>query len=383
MSYAEASDALQHVEADLLDDFAAELAAGGQEVVVSTPQLTVLDSAVPGGDCDQPSTTSWLRSLHFNDRLDYVQSCVRVTGTQTCPPKSRSADHRHCPPASGATATHLHLLLTAVGLQRANTEHALEEHLRIAVLGAGGCSVPAYLATALRLPRNRAAEIDAVELNEDVVAAARTYFGIQHLEASDVLPNRLRVHTQCALEWAKDASGKVDVLIVDLQGKPEADGDHRLGTAEVHAPPLMAMSQDFLHSVVKLVGEHPTRPGVVAFNCIATPEGLMNVQERLRHGLSLAKAEQQTEYTYRGSSTTRDDGLQMWVVAPDLEIEQDDMNQQHVLHRVLLFQLGGRLSAESDSQLAGTITAAMRSLGLQPDQSFALQKYPWYYGGND
>lgn len=91
----------------------------------------------------------------------------------------------------------------------------------------------------------------------------------------------------------------------------------------------------------------------------------------------LAKAEQQTEYTYRGSSTTRDDGLQMWVVAPDLEIEQDDMNQQHVLHRVLLFQLGGRLSAESDSQLAGTITAAMRSLGLQPDQSFALQKYPW------
>ena len=169
MSYEEASDALQHVDASMLDEFAAELAKGGQQVVASTAQVTVLDSAV-AEETSGPSrpTRSWLRSLHFNDRLDYVQSCVRVKGAA----KFRAADHSQPPPAHGATATHLHLLLVAVGLHRAIVSHTgrpLAEDLRIAVLGAGGCSVPAYLATALRLPGGRRAEIDAVELNKDVV----------------------------------------------------------------------------------------------------------------------------------------------------------------------------------------------------------------------
>lgn len=365
MSYEEASDALQHVDASMLDEFAAELAKGGQQVVASTAQVTVLDSAV-AEETSGPSrpTRSWLRSLHFNDRLDYVQSCVRVKGAA----KFRAADHSQPPPAHGATATHLHLLLVAVGLHRAIVSHTgrpLAEDLRIAVLGAGGCSVPAYLATALRLPGGRRAEIDAVELNKDVVAAARTYFGIQNLEeTNDKLPNRLRVHTQCALAWVKAAPKSVDVLIVDLESG-NSTGDRHLGACEVHAPPLAATDLDFLRDVARLVGSH-LRPGVVAFNCIATPEGLIKVQERVRQGLSLAKAEQHAESTSGAPATTHDDDLQMWVVAPDVEIEHSD-----VLHRVLLFQLGGRLSGEFDSQ--GAITEGMRTLGLQPS-SFVLQK---------
>jgi predicted DNA-binding protein (UPF0251 family) len=381
MSYAEASEVLQHIDQSMLDEFAAELAQGGQQVVASTPQVTVLDSIVPEETtgAQSRSTTSWLRSLHFNDRLDYVQSCVRVTGTPACPPELRVADHSQPPPAHGATATHLHLLLVAVGLHRAivtETEHALAEHLRIVVLGAGGCSVPAYLATALRLPGGRPAEIDAVELNDDVVAAARVHFGIQDLEEvnDDTPSNRLRVHRQCALAWVKAASESVasesvDVLIVDLQGGNAAD--RHLGKCEVYAPPLAAMDLEFLHEVTKLIRNHPSRPGVVAFNCIATPEGLIQIQERLRHGLSLAKVERHMETTERVPAT-HDNDVQMWAVAPVVEIEHSDGEQQKVLHRVLLCQLGGQLPGESDPHLDGAITDAMHKLGLRP-ASFVLQ----------
>lgn len=369
ISYTEASEALQHVDQSMLDDFAAELAQGGQEVVASTPQVTVLDTIVPA---QSRSKASWLRSLHFNDRLDYVQSCVRVTGTPACPPELRVADHSQPPPMDGETATHLHLLVVAVGLYRAMAAETAE-HLHIVVLGAGGCSVPAYLAAALRLPGGQPAEIDAVELNDDVVAAARAHFGIQNLEEvnNNTPPNRLRVHTQCALEWVKAATERVDVLIVDLQSGNATD--RHLGTCEVHAPPQAAMESGFLHDVAKLVRKHSSRP-LVAFNCIATPQGLIQIQERLRQGLSLANAEQDMVTTEKVlPATTPDDDVQMWIIAPDVEIEDsDERRRQRVLHRVLLFQLGSQLPGESDRRLDGAITEAMRTVGLQP-APFVLQ----------
>jgi hypothetical protein len=139
----------------------------------------------------------WLRSMHFNDRLDLVQSCVRVRAnpaevagagpgragsSSSSSSRRRVPDHTRPPPSVGRTATHLHGLAAAPALHhmlsRARHRHSSSSQpppplpppppLGITVLGAGGCSVPAFLAAALRLPGDQACAVDAVELSSAV-----------------------------------------------------------------------------------------------------------------------------------------------------------------------------------------------------------------------
>ena len=75
VSYAEACRLLQDVDSSAVLEFEADLRGGGQEIVASTEELTVLDTAVAEG--------LWVRSLHFNDRIDLVQSSVHVVAFAT------------------------------------------------------------------------------------------------------------------------------------------------------------------------------------------------------------------------------------------------------------------------------------------------------------
>ena len=160
MSYEQACDVLESVDVEMLRDFERELAEAGQQVVSSCRLLSVLDTleALDGED------GCWLRSMHFNQRLDFVQSCVRVRGAADAAPRQRQPDHSRAPPSTGSTATHLGGLSSALALHQllarqcgsaaAAAAPAAEggDALSVLILGAGGCSVPAHLATSLRLP---------------------------------------------------------------------------------------------------------------------------------------------------------------------------------------------------------------------------------------
>jgi hypothetical protein len=199
MPYAEAFDLLSEVDQSDLVEWEADLKASGQSVRHSNRVLSVLDTI----DAESADSGT-LRSLHFNDRLDYVQSCVRLDAA------TGQADHSRPPPTRGETGT------VVSGLALAVATHSLlagplaaSRPLRVAVIGAGACALPAFLHSAL--PR---ATIEAVEVSAEVCAAARAHFGVAELEASD----RFRLVEGCGFEWlATAAAGSTDVLIVDME----------------------------------------------------------------------------------------------------------------------------------------------------------------------
>ena len=232
--------------------------------------------------------------------------------------------------------------------------------------------MPAHLAAALRLPRGRSAEIEAVELSAEVVIAARAHFGIRELEQQGASPtsNSLRVHTQCAVAWMREAAAAVavaaapaaaqpvDVLIVDLQGDESESLESSSPTGEtlggVRAPPSFALHSDFLSNVATVVGH--TRPGLVAFNCIATPEGFRSLQHRLQRSLQ-----------------SEGEAVQMWSVAPGyddgdgkgLVQSRDSDGDSEILHRLLFVPLGTR--ADRGIQLSpcpSRLSEAMSEIGL-------------------
>jgi len=314
MSYDEACETVQALPPALLAQFEADLAAAGQQLVASTRELTVLDTEAPA-----PGT--WLRSLHFNARLDYVQSCVLVRGGGGDCPADRVPDHSSAPPSTGATATHLRRLLNAVGLQRLLLPAGDPDPapLRIVVLGAGGCTVPAHLATALRHP----AAVEAVEISPAVVEVAHEWFGI-----STIPDETLRVHTSCALEWMRCAEQPIDVLLIDLEsGASGASG-------EIRAPPPEVLAPAFLSRIAALVGRH--KPGAVAVNTIASESGLGHVASTLSGFFA---------------------GGQAMVLHDSEETEEDT----EWIHAVVLLGLGG---VQVSGVLAEKLAVAMEECGL-------------------
>ena len=168
----------------------AELREAGQEIVASTPELTVLDTALqPGGSSSSSEEKGeegsgghgWLRSLHFNDRVDLVQSCVYVRPSLNyadgnsvsssgpwCPPADRVVDHAAPPPAEGDTATHLNALLAAVGYQKPPQpaqQPPCSPHTQSAplALSAWRCSAGRLHALRSHGGTDRDAEVDIVE----------------------------------------------------------------------------------------------------------------------------------------------------------------------------------------------------------------------------
>jgi len=216
VSFAEGLALAKALPLAALREFESSLA--GQSVVMSTDSVSVLDTDAEGGG----GGGGRLRSLHFNNRLDLVQSCARVAAG-TADDDGVVVLHDQ-PPPRGPTGTN------TVGLALALALHA-DPAPRVAVLGAGACVLPAFVHA--RLPR---CTLEAVERSADVRRAARECFGIAELEAAS---DRFALRAGCAFEWldgAADASW--DVLVVDLEG---GDGDVASAEALLAPPPRLLL----------------------------------------------------------------------------------------------------------------------------------------------
>jgi hypothetical protein len=179
VTYDEAFDILGDVPVGDIHDFEEELRnERHQKVVFSTRHVSVLDTF----SSDDGNGKAQLRSLHFNHRLTFVQSCVGLTNGEP--------SHAMPPPIHGLTGTHLQGLGISVGLHRLLQETnngdvepqdpGSTKPIHVCVLGGGGCTLPAFLHFAL--PH---AKITVVEQSADVCAAARECFGIAALEAAE------------------------------------------------------------------------------------------------------------------------------------------------------------------------------------------------------
>jgi spermidine synthase len=147
----------------------------------------------------------------------------------------------------------------------------------VAVLGAGACTLPAYLHAAFS-----DVAFVAVELSEEVVLIARDHFHVDALEAS----GRFLLHRGCAFEWAERQSeahgfnqaldticiqdghqshnsrtGKWDVVVVDLQFGPAVCGG-------LIAPPARALTSESLHLFDSLLAQG----GAIVFNSVGTEQ---------------------------------------------------------------------------------------------------------------
>ncbi|KNC87358.1 hypothetical protein SARC_00548 [Sphaeroforma arctica JP610] len=246
VSTSEAYDILDEVDEGMLLEVEADLRASGSVVVASTRHVSVLDQLHGAG------LGVALRSLHFNDRLDLVQTCVKVCM------KTGEIFHSHPPPSLGERSTHLQGLALGLVLQQAsvlfpnatseykntgNVDHVLKtdtlqeadtaaslgsepatvrtdvpqnvsastifpfarththtstQHFklppcRVAVLGAGGCSLPGFLHELLPY-----VYLDCVESHADVIAMARNCFGVRELEETSA---RFHMHETTAEKW--------------------------------------------------------------------------------------------------------------------------------------------------------------------------------------
>lgn len=237
VSFEAAYDMLGEMDAAELVEWEAEwLSEMGQRLRFATRDVSVIDSPADDG--------TFLRSLHFNERVDVVQTCVAVDAVTDTPDHSR-------PPSldaqSGTYSQGLALAIALHGLRQTRGNAAC----RIGVLGAGACGLPAFLHQAL--PH---AQVDAVEVSADVCAAARECFGVQSLERS----SRFRLHQTCAFEWVSAAPpASLDVLLVDLEAGEAAlaplwsqlDAAQKAelgGELPLVAPPQRALSPEFIRA---------------------------------------------------------------------------------------------------------------------------------------
>lgn len=253
MSFQAAYDVLGEMDAKELADWEAEwLRETGQRLRFATRDVSVIDSPADDG--------TFLRSLHFNERVDVVQTCITVDALTDTP------DHSRPPSLDAQSGTYSQGLALAIALQGLNAARG-SDACRIGVLGAGACGLPAFLHEAL--PQ---AQVDAVEVSADVCAAARECFGIQKLEGSP----RFRLHQTCAFEWVSAAPpASLDVLLVDLEAGEAAlaplwsqlDPKERAalgGELPLVAPPQRALSPEFIDACRAAVAPG----GVVGVNAL-------------------------------------------------------------------------------------------------------------------
>jgi hypothetical protein len=247
LSYGEAFALLQ----DVAD---AELDAWHEEWRASQP--VGVDASVAHCDAlltvlDRTERGVTHRSLYFNDRLDLEQTSIEMGAA----PLSADAP---LPPAPH------HALALGVALQPAAQ---LQRALNVAVLGAGGCSLPRWLTAAL--PR---CSVEAVEASSHVAAAARHLFGAAALEEE----GRFALREQDGRAWI-DAQprGAWDCVMVDVEAGTEEEG--RL------APPPEFVTRDALFACARALAPES---GVLALNVIAPPERLRDTAADVRAALA-------------------------------------------------------------------------------------------------
>ena len=150
------------------------------------------------------------------------------------------------------------------------TRGADSDPLAIAVVGAGACVLPSWLASLS--PRCRVA---AVECSSEVIEAARRCFGL-----NDAPPARLQVLIDEGVSFVNQcARGSYDAMLVTAGGLPVLNG---ACSGEQLAPPASMTGKDFAAAVLRAL-----RPGgLYAVNILCrTEEGSAELLEQIRDRL--------------------------------------------------------------------------------------------------
>ncbi len=222
---------------------------GGQTLVHGSKRLSVIDSPAD-------HNTS-MRTLHFNDRIDLIQTACLVDAATNEPLPSLLPPHTR---GMADWGTHCAGLALAVPLMCATSG---APPTRIVVLGAGGGALPAFLHAALP-----GAVVDAVELSGEVCAVARECFGVGAAEAT----GRLRLHEDCAFAWLeRTAPASLDLIVVDL----ESDSLALAAPGVPLAPPARALEPSF----IALARSRLTPRGILAFNTLGTADAIESMAE--------------------------------------------------------------------------------------------------------
>ena len=241
ISFDEAYDILHQIDPEVLYEFEESLwDENNMKFIHSTRDISVIDMEITGED-------KAIRSLVFNARPKLIQSSIEIEHVGATGPKVCGAP----PPLVGLTATHLGGLALAVPLWLASNTKTLPpvkdapDRPRAAVIGAGGCTIPAVLAKA-------GCDVTAIEPHSDVHDAARQYFG-----ADDA---NIKLIIGCGEQYLSDHDSKdlkkFDLLLIDAE-----DGKS--------APPQTMREESFWTGAVS---PHLASNAVVAVNVIANQD---------------------------------------------------------------------------------------------------------------
>eukprot|EP00035_Acanthoeca_spectabilis_P013179 m.240252 g.240252 ORF g.240252 m.240252 type:complete len:454 (-) comp15822_c0_seq4:2502-3863(-) len=213
---------------------------------VSSAPLSPSEVATAG---QNPYVT--LRSLHFNENLDLVQSCGIVD------PDTGAPAHGP-PPLWGPTGTAVQGLSLGIPYRAASlTVRNGSERAPavVAVLGAGACTLPVHIHAIF--PQTH---VVAVELDSGVAEIARAYYGVADIERS----SRFQLRGECAFDWIDQQPPRsVDILIIDMQ----FGGTH----AGLLAPPPAVLLPTTLTKARALLREG----GVIAINTVGTRKAVL------------------------------------------------------------------------------------------------------------
>ena len=137
--------------------------------------------------------------------------------------------------------------------------------MAIAVIGAGACVLPSWLASL-----SHSCRIAAVECSSEVIEAARRCFGLDDARVEVFVKEGVSFVTQLA------AQGSYDAMLVTAGGMP---GVGEASAGEQLAPPASMAGKDFAAAVLRAL-----RPGgVYAVNILCrTEEGSVELVKRIR-----------------------------------------------------------------------------------------------------
>lgn len=247
--FEEAYELLKDVEPEVLLDFENDLWSNQrQKVVWSSKQVSVIDTEGPETRPDGVPVAT--RSLILNERPHLIQSSVEISAIGAAGPSNFGAP----PPLTGAMGTHVGGLALAVPLWlcRFTSTATSRRSPRVAIIGAGGCTLPSVLA-------NLGALVTAVEPNDEVREAALGCFGV-----SD---ERFHLVPGLGEDYLREEA-LLDVLIIDAE-----DGA---------APPQAMRERAFWADVV---APSLSPAAVVAVNCIGEEEEKVELRRTVESAL--------------------------------------------------------------------------------------------------
>ncbi|RLN83980.1 hypothetical protein BBJ28_00009462, partial [Nothophytophthora sp. Chile5] len=243
---------LREVEPDFVAQYKAELFANAsRQIVYHDDQVTVLDSFFAGA--------SPVRSFVFNDRLHLTQSELALQSSNSSAELEPTFDR-----STLALDVHRALCMPLAWLPQRDQSMP---PLRVAVLGAGACTLPLFLLEHLQ-PRDLG-QVDAVEPSAEVNSIAQRFFGVQTALQCD---KRIVVHEQTGETFLAEQAETpaFDLVVVDVEAGESHEG--------VLAPPLAMLEAGFLLTAKRLLVPH----GILALNVITESEqALESVETRL------------------------------------------------------------------------------------------------------